>query len=190
MRELTQSNTSPGNCWQTALACILDLDADKLPPQVEIEADIAQKVLDGWGSFRNVLNAYLTKHHNLTYFDLQPYQWGAVILRRREHVMVGPTVRTAGHGMNHAIVGRDGYAIWDPHPSRAGLTKVEAWGVLGPATDAQRESHAKHADSTDLGERLVWGCLCPACGLDKLRSEVVIARTTAEILREAGHVEA
>ena len=42
-------------------------------------------------------------------------------------IVVGSTVRATG---SHAVVGEGGEIVWDPHPSRAGLTEVSRSYVL------------------------------------------------------------
>lgn len=126
MKEWTQSNLVPGNCWQTAIACILDVAPDALPDQVTIEA--VRK------SYHNALNAYLGKHHGLVYAPLADFEWGAIATLRLPgyHIVVGPTERTTTSGSHHVVVAQNGIPIWDPHPSRAGLTQIDTWGVLAP----------------------------------------------------------
>jgi hypothetical protein len=173
----TQSNLNPGNCWQTAIACILDEDPLNLPPQDEIEA-IDNRVLNGWGSYRNVLNGYLTKHYNLMYFEVQAFAFGGIKIAREDglHLLIGPTVRTANLAANgaphihHVVIGRNGEFVWDVHPSRAGLTRVESWGILGSLQAITLENREYNKD--DEKYNLVFSCLCPKCGLNKLRELV------------------
>ena len=66
------------------------------------------------------------------------------------HLMYGPTIRTRRSGINHVVVAHRGVAVWDPHPSRAGLIAVESWGVIAPRP------------STMGDPRLP--CICPECG--------------------------
>lgn len=136
MIERTQTSLAPGNCWQTCVACIINIDPEELPSQVRY--DVRERTYSGWGSYLNVLNGYLAKHHGLMYAEIYEYQIGAVMVRDPGwHMLIGPTVRTEAHRaanahhINHMVVARYGELIWDPHPSRAGLTEVERWGVLG-----------------------------------------------------------
>lgn len=152
MREYTQTDTTHGNCWQTAIACVLEVDPAELPCQVSIEV--------GKRSYNNALLWYLEKHHGLMYSELQDYQFPALDVRQPGwHVALGPTVRTAVHGKHHAVVAHRGTPVWDPHPTRAGLLEVQRWGILAPLPGriaAEREARrAKYP-----GE---WGCECPAC---------------------------
>lgn len=154
MREWTQTNVDPGNCWQTAVACILDLDPAELPDQVAIEA--AKK------SYSNALNAFLERHHGLMYSEVYDYQIGALAVRDPGwHMLVGPTVRTASNGgRNHVVVARHGVMVWDPHPSRAGLIEVERWGILAslPARILQFRDERRAQGDTEMT------CACPKCG--------------------------
>ena len=154
MRRLTQTNIETGNCWQTAIACILDLDPAAMPDQAAIEGKSSRR------SFHNALLAYLELHHGLFYSELFDYQFSA--LRVKEpgyHLLLGPTERTPVNGQHHAVVGRYGQAIWDPHPSRAGLVAVERWGLLAPIPERLR---AIRDEGRAMG-RSELECLCPNC---------------------------
>lgn len=172
MKYFTQTELAHGNCWQTAIACILDVDPELLPPQPEIE-QLPLEVLNGWGSYHNALNGYLVKHHGLIYSEVHQPMMGAVRPVRAEHLLIGPTVRTAAHAsagrrhIHHCVVGRDGAMIWDPHPSRAGLLEVDSWGVLGPVHKGFQERVTSRSDEA---HRLVLSCICPSCGLAAVRA--------------------
>jgi len=173
MKYFTQSNLRPGNCWQTAIACLLDVDPDLLPPQVEIESMGPCGVLSGWGSYTNVLNGYLGKHHGLIYSEVQAYKFGSVKPVNAGHVMCGPTVRTealrvagAPH-VHHCVVAVDGKMIWDVHPSRVGLTEVKTWGVLGAIQEVTVNDRKRMAN--DVMYDLIFNqCVCPQCSLEKV----------------------
>ena len=186
LQYFTQSSLSPGNCWQTAIACLLEVDPELLPPQHEIEAiPNAGGVLGGWGSYSNVLNGYLGKHHGLIYSEIQAYQFGSVRPIMPGHTMCGPTVRTetlkknGSYHIHHCVVGVEGKAVWDVHPSRQGLIEVKSWGILGelqPVSLADRKRFAK-----DPAADLVFNqCLCPKCNLDKLREMVRMNMTQGD----------
>lgn len=125
MIELTQTHLAPGNCWQTAVACLLDVAIDDLPSQVEIEAR--------GGSYNNALQDYLGKHHGLALVVLRlPVEAYAQLRVVGYHLMIGATERTATNGVHHVVVGRDGEMVWDPHPSRAGLIGKAEWELIVP----------------------------------------------------------
>jgi hypothetical protein len=148
--ELTQSNVDPGNCWQTAVACLLEVPASDLPDQVAVES--------AGDRYWNVLAAYLERHHGLMYTEVPEYQFSA-LCPVAHHVLIGPTVRTTeAWPVHHVVVGFQGEVVWDPHPTRAGLLHVEKWGVLTPLTDVLREQRARMRSSGNLA-----CCACPTC---------------------------
>ena len=171
----TQSSLAPyGNCWQTAVACVLEVPAAELPAQNEIERfaeeERARLRAEGrdwpswlsWLCYRNSLNRYLAQHHRLLYGEVR-FIYDAIEVTSFEghHVICGPSERTATNGgIDHCVVGRHGGVVWDPHPSRAGLTGVKEWGVLAPLPE-DWEPSKMHAELP---------CLCPECGgLEQLR---------------------
>lgn len=153
MTRYTQSSLAPGNCWQTAVACVLELEPEALPCQVTIER--AGK------SYHNALNSYLIRHHRLFYSELYSYQFSGLRVRPDflggYYVAIGPTVRTPNRRANHAVVARLGRVVWDVHPSRSGLLEVRQWGVFGIATE--QHEHQRAFRSTDP----TMACLCPKC---------------------------
>lgn len=157
VKEYTQSSVSPGNCWQTAVACILEIDPAELPDQVAIETTTP-------GLFMNAINAYLEQHHGLMYSEVYDYQFGALLVRDPGwHLLDGPTVRTPTNGSEHVIVGRNGEPVWDPHPSRAGLTTVKRWGILAPLLDRLREEREKLRTGENAARWQSLFCACPRC---------------------------
>lgn len=156
MREYVQSNTSPGNCWQTCVACILDIEPDFLPSQVDVEEGRLGENKSYW----NALQAYLYTHHNLAYTELRDSVWE--ILQVKDpgyHMLLGATERTPKTGIYHVVVARYGTQIWDPHPSRAGLTEIRGWGLLIPYPNQWRKSREDGLARDDKS----YYCFCPAC---------------------------
>lgn len=154
MRQLTQTNLDPGNCWQTCIACILDLDPEVLPPQVDY--DKRERDGDGWKwvgpSYMGVLQRYLRKHHGLAYVELHqpPELWSILSVKPGVlHMLTGRTIRTATNGSRHVVVASAGKMVWDPHPSRAGLTDEIQPSFLVPLA---------------TWDRTMVDCVCPACG--------------------------
>lgn len=150
MNRYVQSNVSPGNCWQTAVACILEVDPAELPDQVAI-SEVKTGPFEG--SYNNALQKYLQVHHGLVYSCLHGYQKDGVT-PRGWHMIEGRTVRTdTNGGVQHVIVGHCGEPIWDPHPSGEGLTSVERVSFLTP-----------RREELERGEW--WNsvpCLCRSC---------------------------
>lgn len=174
MKEFTQTSLAPvGNCWQTAVACILEVDPAELPDQTTLD----RKLVDGqWvgDSYNNPLQAYLRKHRGLAQVDLHvPDEALAMLYVRGYHLITGRTVRTDERGIRHCAVGRDGSPVWDPHPSRAGLTDEIRWSVLAPYP----EEWKRYRDVEDT-------CVCPSCLANDPRSaEVLRARQLAAAAR-------
>jgi hypothetical protein len=189
MLKLTQTNLDPGNCWQTAVACLLGVPAEALPDQHLIESrhkDGSVPDYAGHHSYSNALNAYLFKHHGLGYMQEPAWKLGAFTLRDPGlHLLIGPTVRTCEGGdgarILHCVVGRHGEQVWDPHPSRAGLLSVISWGWLADvshiSTIDQERGYGWHWSNPVAAEadRVRWAnrtdeapgvsalCCCPKC---------------------------
>lgn len=161
MRALTQTSLHPaGNCWQTCVACIVDVDPEVMPPQAEY--DWKKVGPDGkaeYGpSYFNALNRYLRRHHELTYIELHAPDEAFSLIRTATpdqlHMLTGRTARSdAQGGARHVVVARGGQMIWDPHPSRAGLLDEVRWAFLVPFPKAWKASW----------DREPWTCPCPQC---------------------------
>lgn len=165
-RQLTQTSLYPaGNCWQTAVACLLDVDPESMPPQAEY--DWVRVKPDGskeYGpSYHNVLQDYLRKHHGLTYVELQEPSTLFALLRIAEpgwHLLTWRTVRSDAYGgVRHVVVGRYGEVAWDPHPSRAGLLEEIRWAFLVPYP----EEWARDEAARVARGYVPTSCVCPAC---------------------------
>lgn len=163
MRELTQTSLDPGNCWQTAWACVLDVDPKELPDQAALPGPSE--------NYCAPLQAYLRVHHHkllLTIGGVVPVS----LLRPRSddpHVLVGPTVRSRDTW--HCVVGRGGETIWDPHPSRAGLLCAAEMQLLMP--------HEEGWPPRDYPP-----CVCPACAHTpeaKSAPSRLVSRVTAAV---------
>lgn len=166
MREWTQSvtmtpeNGFAGNCWQTAVACLLDVHPDELPAQSE--CDLYDAKPDGtrgkWRedspSYNDRLYSYLRKHHDLCYVELHLPAEAFALLSIREpgwHMLTGRTVRSDQYGgTRHVVVARYGEMVWDPHPSRAGLLEEIRWAFLIPFPAQWKHNEPKP-------------CMCPKC---------------------------
>lgn len=167
MREYTQTVTASaangwaGNCWQTCVASLLDVDPATLPDQAS--CDLYETTAEGQRgpgvkgtpSYWSWLNAYLRKHHGLVYVELHIHEETLPLLRVAEpgwHMMTGRTVRsdTMG-GLRHVVVALHGEMVWDPHPSRAGLLEEQRWAFLAPYPKA-------------WADHPMTACFCPSCG--------------------------
>lgn len=105
-----EEGKSRGNCQQAATASLLGLELHEVPNFIEQSSF--------WGSFfeflksRNLVQIELDGDHHLDCY----------------HLAYGPSAR----GVSHAVVYRFGKLAHDPHPSRAGLIKVEMVALIVP----------------------------------------------------------
>lgn len=143
MQKLTQ--TRPDNCWQTCVAAILDRAAESVP---------VQHLYPNRDAYTKALRVFLDKHYGLTYVEVESGRFLEVFSQVQSsfHLLLGPSPRTSTKNNTwHAIVGFAGKPCWDPNPSRAGLTEINAWGLLVPTPPEWRISWA--------GEH----CVCANC---------------------------
>jgi hypothetical protein len=171
VREFTQTVTCHpqggwgGNCWQTCVAGLLDLEPGVLPAQAI--CDLYETDLDGTRgaprqspNFRNRLQVYLRKHHGRAYVELHAPDETWPLLRVADpgwHMMAGKTVRSASFGgLTHICIARYGRVVWDPHPSRAGLLSDIRWAVLAPYPESWARDEVERGVVQD-------DCMCPAC---------------------------
>lgn len=112
----------PGNCMQAAVASILGLPLDAVPHFAAMPADEGDS-WPCWDAFDSFFDARGFEAVRLDY-EFCPESF---------YLASGPSPR----GVSHMVVMRDGKLAHDPHPSRAGISKVESvWLLL--ARDAER----------------------------------------------------
>jgi hypothetical protein len=113
----------PGDCFRTALACLLGRDRDEVPHFA--------LYLNWWEEIRRWM--YANDGRDLYYVDAaEPEHWDLIPHRvsARDLLLVGGPSPRGSFG--HVCVGyRDGSLLWDPHPSRDGLVKVTEFFVPG-----------------------------------------------------------
>lgn len=102
-----------GDCQRAVIASLLELPITEVPHFLQQAKGDAAGFWEGLQSFcRSKGFAYLTV----------PARSGAAFFGADDgvyHEISGPSPR--GNGVTHAVVGRDGQVVFDPHPSRAGL---------------------------------------------------------------------
>lgn len=106
MKPVDQTTFFPnGNCYQAAVASILDLSLDEVP---DLYFDTAIKQMD-------VLNKWLnTKGQKLCWDKDEPIE--------KEFYLVSDK---SSRGCMHCVVFSKGKMVHDPHPSRSGLLETE-----------------------------------------------------------------
>ncbi len=102
-----------GDCQRAVIASLLELPISEVPHFLQEAKGDPVGFFEGLQSFcRSRGLAYLTV----------PAKSGAAFFGADDgvyHEISGPSPR--GNGITHAVVGRDGQVVFDPHPSRAGL---------------------------------------------------------------------
>lgn len=136
MRELTQTILAgdpagrTGNCFQTAVACILDMDLEQVPHFCET-GDWLGYVLY-WGALQGWS---VTRYHRTSV----------------EGIALGVAGGPGPRGYHHAVAVVDGRIAWDPHPSRAGLLSVDQVWDFARADPAD----TRHQMLVDDAERYI-----------------------------------
>lgn len=115
-----------GNCFQAAVASVLELPLELIPHFVK---DHPGEGSEWWIAFLEWLEpqGLYAVNYGTTYEDGTPLLDGTI---RGWHLMGGESPRDN----HHSVVGWNGKMIFDPHPSRDGLSKVTEH-VLFLATD-------------------------------------------------------
>ena len=104
-----------GDCYRTAVACLLDVPRDDVPHVNE----------DDQVAARSVLNGYLARH-GLLIMEM-PLQAGTLNEIRDFMAAANPGVEyllsgTSPRGTDHMVVVPALEPVWDPHPTHSGLT--------------------------------------------------------------------
>lgn len=118
-----------GNCFQAAIASILELDLEQVPHFAEARDWVSY--VNAWAA----LNGWSVRRYFRT--DLEGVDLA---------VADGPGPR----GYHHAVAVKDGQIAWDPHPSRAGLLAIETVWAFTPAdpADTRHQMHLESAHET------------------------------------------
>lgn len=116
-------NKVVGDCYRTSIACILERDPETVPHFAE----------STW--YDHAARKWLATEYGLMLVEMRLDRmsngWALDLEKGRHdvhHLIVGKTER----GTHHACVGRNGKLVWDPHPSRSGLTEIIGLEFLVP----------------------------------------------------------
>lgn len=104
--EPTGDGYTTGNCTEAALATLLQIPIEDVP---EFDRTDAFTFWDGVEEFLKTRGLYIH------YLGRPPKGEGC-------YLASGPTER--GVNTHHTVVYENNALVWDPHPSRAGLTEV------------------------------------------------------------------
>jgi hypothetical protein len=112
-----------GNCFAACLASILHLPLESVP-------NFCSKPSTWWDD----TNKWLAKD-GLRLLSMQAEgDWQAAVLEGLYVIYSGKGPR----GFNHCCVGLNGIIVWDPHPSRDGLEKIELVDLFIATAPEQR----------------------------------------------------
>ena len=137
-RGVNQSRTSSpyGNCVEASIATLLNLDIADIPDvrAAAEERGFDDKMFDAVMKRRKrVLCRWLAEAFDLFWIEGEGTRPPIIDTQGPN---AAPLFWLAGgqspRGLGHMVVYADDELVWDPHPSRLGLEKVERWGVLVP----------------------------------------------------------
>jgi len=102
-----------GNCQRAAIACLLDLAIDDIPPfeEAKTTAEFWEQV-EEWLFDRRLQIKYYLPHKPPDGYS----------------IACGKSSR----GVNHAVIALDGNVIWDTHPSDEGLLSIIRYEAIVP----------------------------------------------------------
>ena len=113
----TKTFNGPGTCGNCLSACVsslLHIPIEEVPNFVEDNKD-----------WQGALNKFL-EPYNMVYVEVPKEAVGDQALGY--HLMCGLTVRS--DVVTHGVVGYNHEYLHDPHPSDAGLLKVDTYGIF------------------------------------------------------------
>lgn len=114
-----------GDCWRTALACILEIPRDEVPHFAELHKNDPEFSSDWWWASVKFVQEVKP---GWTLFCINPPVFPAYVFPTEAPQRVILTGRSPRGPWSHCVVADaiTGEIVWDPHPSREGLlTKIE-----------------------------------------------------------------
>lgn len=106
---------STGNCFEASIASLMNLNIEDIPDLCAYQDGPWMKKLNKW--LEKYKLVYMEVHLLVTeaenFFSDKDFY----------HVIVGDTSRRTG--IKHAVVGRKGKMVHDPHPDHAGILQGE-----------------------------------------------------------------
>lgn len=104
-----------GNCFQACIASLWELPIAEVPHFCETR--------NWWNKLQRWLEPYSLSYLEIPVHDGE-FDWACFL---HWHIIAGNSPRGP---VSHAVVGYAGQMKHDPHPSRAGLTKVTEIGIF------------------------------------------------------------
>lgn len=115
-----------GDCWRTAIACLLEIEQDKVPHFAELYPD--EETLDWWYASVKFIESKLPGMTLVCTQVLWP--WDVAPDDAPEKVIVSG--KSPRGDFYHSVIynAKTGELNWDPHPSGAGiLDQIEVFGI-------------------------------------------------------------
>lgn len=114
MKQVEQTKLgSDGNCFEACIASLLDCAIEEVPDLGAYEED---------NTWLGVLNDWLERTYGLGYLECRvPHRERDEFWKDKNfyHIIIGPT--SLSQDIHHAVVGRKGRMLWDPHPEHIGI---------------------------------------------------------------------
>ena len=105
-----------GNCFEACIASLLNLKLEGVPDLLAYDQ----------GPWMEKLNEWLNIKYNLVYMEVHmPSNEVENFFLNKDfyHVIIGNTTRSPE--IKHAVIGRKGKMVYDPHPSNIGVIKSD-----------------------------------------------------------------
>jgi hypothetical protein len=104
-----------GNCWQTAIASVLDLELEEVPHFAQIDVDDGEHWWIGTWNWLQDRDMTLTPIRDHLYND-------------EYYLVTGPSPRNPD--LAHVVVYQNGMMVHDPHPDGTGVLEVKHLEVI------------------------------------------------------------
>lgn len=119
-----------GDCWRCCIAAILQVDPAAVPHFVEIHSHRAPHATAKW-----------LRDHGYWLVEVQNAkspEWDCPDEQGIPVIACGPSPRSTNMTQHHAVVMLNGSMVYDPHPSKAGLTAIVREYLVVPQLSYQK----------------------------------------------------
>lgn len=104
-----------GNCWQVAVACVLDLELEEVPHFIKIHDEGGEH---WWLHSQRWLNE--------RGYKLEPL--AAAPDTDELYLVIGPSPR--GQELSHVVIYQNGKMVHDPHPDATGVLEEKHFDII------------------------------------------------------------
>lgn len=123
-----------GNCWQTALASVLELPLAIVPHFVQEDVDHPNDYRWNWW------------YRTIEFLNMMGLTMEVVPLDTPDDFLFVTGRSPRGHNLHHVVIYRDGVMVHDPHPDGTGLASIDpnAYRLIPLSTSTkQRPKHLR-----------------------------------------------